>query len=534
MLAPKIMKRLLLIPLILVTLTALFAACTPVLPPVPTPAPNASPTTVAPTPTPPEPTQPPAPTAPPTPSLPAPALFDIPWDDRTPFAAGLIPAEQDALEERPFASVYHIDFTVRDDMTHVSGKLEVRYTNAETVALNEVLFRLFPNILGGEMKVTGVKVNGRDTKTLLETEDSVLRVAMPAPLQPGDQVVIAMDYDVTIPTTPGTNYAVLATMDDIMALAHAYPMIPAYDDDIGWYDDLPPNYGDVTYSDIAYYLVRASLPAGQVVQASGIELDRSESDGRQVITWAAGPMRDFYLVASPRYQVIEEKVGDTTVRAYAPGEYSAANELALDYATNALKVLNRYYGVYPFTELDVAGTPTLAGGVEYPGLIVVALQLYDPEQRFFEVATAHEVGHQWFYSVVGNDQIHHPWLDESLTQFNTLLYFEDRYGEAGYAMERMNFERRWEYIDNADIPLDLPVSAYDEAEYSGIIYGRGGLFFDELRKKIGDDAFETFQKNYYNAFKWDIATTDGLKRVAEDACGCDLTPMFEEWVYPKP
>ncbi len=474
-----------------------------------------------------------APTPSPTPAVPAPALFDIPWDDRTIFEQGLIPSQRDALKELPGASVYHIDFTVSDDLTRVDGKLEVRYTNTEDVALNEVVFRLFPNMLGGKMTVENITVNGRGTKTMLEELDSVLLVAMPGPLEPGDQVVIAMDYQVAVPTTEGRNYAVFAYLEDVLALAHAYPMIPAYDDEIGWYTEIPPNYGDVTYSDTAYYLVRASLPANQVVQASGFLVDSKEKEGRVITTWAAGPMRDFYLVSSSRYQVVEGKVGDTVVRAYAPGELSAENKMALQYAIDALKVFNRYYDVYPFTELDVAGTPTLAGGVEYPGVIVVALSVYNPAHNFFEVATAHEVGHQWFYSVVGNDQIHHPWLDESLTQYNTMLYFKEVHGDEGYRQERENQQRRWDYIDDADIPLDLPVAAYDEGQYSGIIYGRGGVFFDELRKKIGDAAFEKFQKNYYHEFQWRIATTDGLKRVAEAACDCDLTPMFEAWVYPK-
>ncbi len=475
----------------------------------------------------------PSSTATATPALPAPMLSDIPWDDRSVFEPGLIPSQRNALKELPGASVYHLDLTINEDMTHVSGKLEVRYTNTEDVNLNEIVFRLFPNILDGKMTVSDVLLNGSPTKTMQENQDSVLMVGMPYPLQPGDQAVISMNYQVEIPTTEGGNYAVLATIDGVMALAHAYPMIPAYDDENGWYVETPPNYGDVTYSDTAYYLVRASLPAGQTVDASGFEIDRKEQEGKEIITWAAGPMRDFYLVSSARYQVMEEKVGDTVVRAYAPGELGAENELALQYAIDALTTFNEAYEDYPFTELAVAGTPTTAGGVEYPGIVVVALSLYDEEQPFFEVATAHEVGHQWFYSVVGNDQIHHPWLDESLTQYNTMLYFGKVYGPAGYEEERTSQQLRWDYIDDADIPLDLPVAAYDEAEYSGIIYGRGGVFFDELRKQMGDDAFAKFQKDYYHTYKWGIATTDGLKNVAEAACNCDLTPLFEAWVYPK-
>ncbi len=510
-------------------LAFLASACNPA--PESTESLSASPSVVTPTPA--IPTQTPSPTPTPTPAIPNPTLFDTTWDDRTPFAAGLISSAQDALMTHPGASIYHLDFTISNDLTFVSGNMEVRYTNTEDVELNEVIFRLFPNILGGKMEVSDVAVNGQPTKTLLEAENSVLRVALHAPLLPGEQTVFSMSYQVHVPTTVGANYAVLSFLDDILALAHAYPMIPAYDRDQGWYTDVPPNYGDVTYNDIAYYLVRVSLPSNQIVQASGVEIDRMEEDGRQILTFAAGPMRDFYLVSSARYQIIEARSDETIFRAFSPAEQSEANKLALQYAMDAVGVFNHYYGVYPYTELDIAATPTLAGGVEYPGIIVIALSLYDPEQRFFEFATAHEAGHQWFYNVVGNDQIHHPWLDESLTQYNTLLYFKEIYGEAGYELARSSQQRRWDYIGDADIPLDLPVAAYDESEYSGIIYGRGGIFFDELRKQIGDEAFERFQKSYYRTYQWGIATTEGLKETAEEACRCDLTEMFDSWVYPS-
>ncbi len=483
----------------------------------------------------------PEPVATPTPAhhapapepLPAPTLFDIPWDDDTLFAHGLIPAEQAALSQLTQASVYHLVLDIADDMTHVRGQLEVRYTNTESVTLNDVIFRLFPNILGGSMTVDAVAVNGQGTKTLQEASDSVLRVALPAPLTPGDSVVIAMTFQVTVPTTPGNNYAVLAYMDDVLAYAHAYPMIPAYDDTIGWYTEIPSSQGDVTYGDIAYYLVRVTLPAGQIVAASGYELSRSEQNGRETLVYVAGPMRDFYLASSQRYAIIEDQVGKTTVRAYAPEELTQENQLALRYAADALATFNDIYGIYPFTEMDVVGTPTLAGGIEYPGIVAIALTLYDPEQPFFEVATAHEVGHQWFYSVVGDDQIHHPWLDESLTQYNTALYFGQIYGPDSFEQELENQRRRWNYVDHAAIALDLPVSAYSEATYGGIIYGRGGLFFDEMRKKMGNKAFEKFQKTYYETFKWRIATTADLKATAEAACQCKLDKLFDEWVYPK-
>src|SRR6266540_1131245 len=88
-------------------------------------------------------------------------LFETPWEDRSLFKSGLVTSEQSALDELKDASVYHLEFNIADDIYHITGTEEVHYTNAETVALDEVQLRLFPNILGGEMTVSDVTVDGQ-------------------------------------------------------------------------------------------------------------------------------------------------------------------------------------------------------------------------------------------------------------------------------------------------------------------------------------------------------------------------------------
>ncbi len=75
----------------------------------------------------------------------------------------------------------------------------MRYTNAESVPLDEIYFRLFPNATGGEMRVTNLTVNGRSTPTRLSYGDTALRVSLIAPLLPGDSAVIALDYVIIVP-----------------------------------------------------------------------------------------------------------------------------------------------------------------------------------------------------------------------------------------------------------------------------------------------------------------------------------------------
>ena len=482
-----------------------------------------------PTATPPPPTPTLAPTDTPAPSLPPSPVFDIGWDDRTPFAAGLLPDQQSAAEALPGASVYHLAVTIAPDMTHVSGTESVRYTNTETVTLNAVVFRLFPNILGGESTVSNLTVNETPVAPELSMENSTMRVPLADPLSPGEQVVITMDFAVTVPTTVGRNYASFAYLDGILALPHFYPMIAVFDDE-GWNAEVPPPYGDVVYADTSFFLAKITAPADLTLVTSGVTVASAVQGDSQTLTVAAGPMRDFYLAAAADFRRESQSVGQITVNSYAPAAVADANRQALGYVASALETFNTLVGEYPFTELDVIATPTTAGGIEYPGAIVLALGLYRNPKDFFEIAAVHETAHQWFYSLVGNDQIDDPWLDESLVQYMTWLFYRQKFGEAGDAQMQQVMNGYWSRADKADTPIGLPVQAYDERNYGAIVYGRGPLFFNALEERMGEKPFDEFLRIYFQRYEWGIATPAGLQSAAEDACNCDLSDLFTEWV----
>jgi hypothetical protein len=465
------------------------------------------------------------------PKLPPSTLFDVAWDDRSPFRADLVRDEQGTLESLPGASVYHIDVALSDDLTQLRGRQEVRYTNQEEKALQEIVMRLFPNLTGGALAVSNLTVNDRSVEPQLEMSDSTMRIPLPEPLLPGEQVVLGMDFSVEIPTDESSNYGTFAYLDETLALAHAFPMIAVYDDE-GWNAEIPPQSGDIVYADSSFYLVRVRAPDDLVIAASGITIGQEEIDGRQVLTMAAGPARDFYLAANPDYTVLSQQVGETTINSYAFPEISDGSALALAVAVQALETFAERFGPYPHSELDLVATPTSALGVEYPGIMAINQTIYEGSRSpFLEGTTAHEVGHQWFYNAVGNDQIDEPWLDEALVQYITMLYFEDAYGPAGREGFRESLLARWDRVDGAEIPIGMPVEAYPGPDYGAIVYGRGPLFFEALAEKLGEETFESFLRDYYETFKWNVASGQDLKALAESHCDCDLTDLFEEWVY---
>jgi hypothetical protein len=479
----------------------------------------------------------------------APFLFDIAWDDRAIFHDGLIGQAQEVLGQLPGASVYHIDLQIADDFFVLQGREQVRYTNQEDVPLDEIYFRLFANTAGGASIVSDLKVDGQDVEPVYEFEDSALRVSLPETLQPGEQVVIQMNFDVKVPREMGGNYGLFGYFDDILVLDEFYPVIPVYDDE-GWNVETPPPNADVPYFDASFYLVRVTSPDNLTVVASGVEVGREQEAGNQVLTFAAGPARGFYIAASENYIAISETIGETTVNGYALPELADGSDLAVQFAVDALQSYSERFGVYPYTEFDIASTPMQAMGMEYPGMTAIALNLYDldenvyglPARIMLESAVAHEVGHQWFYNVVGSDQVDEPWVDEAIVQYLTGLYYLDVYGPSGFQGYSDSWYDRWRRVDMADVPIGLPAGVYEGVEYGAIVYGRGPIFVDALAEEMGrspvganapagQETFDEFLRDYYQTHKWGIGTSDSFRQLAEQHCQCDLTDLFEEWVY---
>lgn len=461
--------------------------------------------------------------------------------DRTIFSAGLIASERSILDKLPGASYYQIDLHISDDFLLLEGHEAVRYTNREDVPLDEIYFRLFTNVTGGETRVSNLKVDGKPVDPKYEFADTALRVTLPEALKPGDETTIQMDFRVDVALEMGGNYGLFGYFEDVLVLDEFYPAIVVYDDE-GWNVEIPPESGDLTYYDASFYVVRVTAPKNLEMVASGIEVDSQTEEKDQTRTYVAGPARDFYIAASEEFKVISEKVGETTVNAYAISNRSDGAELALQFAVDSLENFNRRFGPYPYTEFDLVSTPLQALGIEYPGIVGISLDLYDvnaevsglPAPVILESVIAHEAAHQWFYNLVGNDQVDEPWLDEALAQYATYTYYVDMYGEANAVGYRNSWDDRWNRVDKADLPIGLPVADYaDGMEYGALVYGRGPIVVSDIGDVMGAAPFASFLKDYVAVHRWGIATTESFKHLAEEHCQCDLTEQFEAWVYAR-
>ena len=462
---------------------------------------------------------------------------DVDWADRSLYAEGLIPSEKGALRKLDGATVYHLDLNINRNLSRVTGQQQVWYTNREDVPLHEIYFRLYPNVTGGSIEIASLQVEGQAVDPAYELADSAMRVPLPTPLSPGGHVEVELAYEIEVPTEMGGNYGLFGYFQNVLVLDTFYPAVAVYDG--GWQVDLPPRTGDLTFYDASLYLVRVSAPKKLTLVASGIEVERETEGSTQVVTYAAGPARDFYIAGSAKYVQLSETVGQTTVNSYVLKGRQEEGQMALRYAVQALESFGERFGDYPYTELDVLSTPMQALGIEYPGAIGISLRLYDPKAELYgtlaiyylESVVAHEMGHQWFYNAVGNDQVNEPWVDEAVVQYVTGLYHLDSNGASAARQYRTSWQDRWDQVEAKEIPIGMPVDAYEGAEYGAIVYGRGPIFVTALAEEMGQKTFDAFLRDYYQTYKWDIGTADAFQGLAEEHCRCDLSSLFDEWVY---
>ena len=452
------------------------------------------------------------------------------------YAPALRPEFRSDLQRVAHATRYEIQASLLPgEPPRVVGSQRVRYANQETVALDDLVFRLFPNLpgFGGHMSVGELAREGVWLEARQAEPASVLHVPLRPALPPGATLELSMTFTATLPTDTSNGYALFAFADGVYALAGFYPIIPVYDDE-GWNAELTPPYGDVTFTDVAFYRVTLRAPAELTLVTSGTVLEVVESaPGIRTWTAVAGPVRDFYIAASPDYGVISREVDGTRINSYYRGAQAAAGQQALEQSSAALRLYSRRFGDYPYAELDVVPTPTNAGGIEYPGVIVVAQQLYEKQDDFFELVIAHEAAHQWWYGLVGNDQVDEPWLDEALANYSAYHYFESTSGQARADSIRQHFfEEPYQQVQatGQDRGVAGSVASFDAASYGAIVYGKGPLFFDAVRQRLGDGAFFAALRRYLASHRYGIAYPADLVAAFEESSGQSIADLYRQWI----
>lgn len=478
-----------------------------------------------------------------------------PWEDVERFKQAMRPAHANDVYEFATRDRYYVEASLvfENGVALLRGAERVRYTNNSADTLDTVVFRLYTNLamLGGRMLIYDSLVDGAPVEPAYSQRDSVLTVPLSAPLGPGDAVEIDLQFSIAAEQGMFASYGPFGYQNDLFSAPEWYPMLSVYDEGRGWWVERPKDNGDAGYGASGLHETLLTVPENFVVAMSGSQIGvEFNGDGTKTLHYVSGPMRDSLVVAGPSLGVLTsyvneatgyvgaERADDNDVQVnvlYWPGDESVAADV-LDMASDAMRIYGEKFGAYPFAEFDLAETFNLTG-IEYPGIIVVAERFWTRGNDFLEVIVAHEVGHQWFYSVVGNNQVTFPWMDEALTSYTEYVYMRNRYDERRaklYQDANMNAYTGHLRRGNPDRVLGLPVGSYVDNDYGVIVYTKGKLFYAELEDLLGRETFLKALQLYYARHKYGIVESRDILEALEDSSGVDLDASFLQKVGEFP
>jgi hypothetical protein len=479
-------------------------------------------------------------------------LPEVDWSDISLYSAAMRPEYVSDLDGFVNRNRYYIEATLElGDVVTLYGAERVRYTNRSEDTLAEVVFRLYPNLdaFSGQMNILDVTVDGQAVIPTLEERRSVLRVPLPTVLAPGDSAELVLQFNSAIEAGFSASYGEYSFQRGVYTAPEWYPVLSVYESGHGWWTERARNIqGEQTYTETGLYEVKLTADAAMTVVLSGSEIETIHNgDGTLTHHVISGPMRDSILIGSYSLSKVSGEVDGITVNMYYWNDPEVlqrserAANAGLTIAENSLATFNRDFGEYPFIEFDVVQTNTGAGGIEYPGVIVVADNFWNTGTDFFETVIAHEAGHQWWYSLVGNNQVAYPFLDESLTSFSEYVYYwamarTDRQVQQATDFVRGEQMQYNAYVGsgNPDLPLGLSTDGYVGFQYTLIIYTKGPIFFNEITDLIGRDEMYRVLHEYFRRYKYEVATIEGMLQTFEDVTGRDWDQMFYEWVGDFP
>jgi Peptidase family M1 domain len=478
------------------------------------------------------------------------ALCGVAYSQAAPPPAGLASldlADQAVALRPPFAADlrdagqwdrYTIRATLDPAKLTVSGGQLVEFTNRSAAPLSAIYFHLYPNHpgFGGRLDVTAARVDGQPVGSGVENRDTLLRLDLRQPLAPGAAARIELEFTTRSPRSASAKrYGAFNQEAGVWALADFYPLLARYFPETGWDRRPVESRGDFVVSTTALYDVTLDTPSDWSLAASGTRLGEPEnlSNGLRREQIVSGPQREFFIAALKGLDQASSTVEGTRITTYYQRDEPEAGRRSLAVAERSLRAFTKAYGPYPFGELEIVQAAlTNFLGVEYPGVVLIEQRLYEQNSRGLETTVAHEVAHQWWYGLVGNDAQGEAWLDEGLASFSQLIYYRSLGDTAQAARELQGFRDSYNALRNrgADGAMNRSPAEMRGGTYVPLVYAKAALFFEALRLQIGDAAFTRFVQGYFSGLRYREATGPDLLAAAEAGCSCELDSFYRDWV----
>lgn len=424
-------------------------------------------------------------------------------------------------------------------------------------------------------QINGIKVKYK----IFKGHEDIVVLPLVKSLFPGESLNVSTPFRVKVPSG---SISRLGHIGQSYQITQWYPKPAVYDKN-GWNPMPYLNQGEF-YSEFGSFDVSITIPENYVLGSTGDLQNASEikfmndlaqktegnlnslvaksNKGRtntpfplssvkyKTIRYTQDKVHDFAWFADKRYAVLKGSVE-------LPGTRKLVDTWALFVPQNAkhwqhaIEYLNdgTYYyslwnGNYPYSHVTaVDGTISAGGGMEYPNVTVIGNSSSKEE---LEIVIVHEVGHNWFYGIIGSNERVHGWMDEGLNTLNEVRYIQTKY-PGNTRLSDMVLNGRFhlndlDYHDMADLtyrfihtagadqPIETHSAEFSSANYGIVMYQKTGLVFYYLKDYLGDLEFDRIMHLYFDQWKFKHPQPEDLRILFENETGKDLSWFFDDLI----
>lgn len=505
-----------------------------------------------------------------------------------------------------------ITVKLNDKKHTLSAFEEIEYINHSPDSLTHIFFHIWPNayrnngtamamqndangeldfhfadsINRGFIDSLDFKVNGEFVITAPDVDNiDIIALVLKQPLAPEQKITITTPFRVKIPLGI---YSRLGHIGESYQITQWFPKPAVYDKD-GWHPMPYLSQGEF-YSEYGSYDVKITLPKNYVLGATGDLVNNPEEEAFlqkkveetealiavkdsfysiygqrhpnmefpesskefKTLHFHQENVHDFAWFADKRYHVLKGEVelphSKRKVNTWAmfTNNEKVLWSKSIEYLNDATYYYSLWNGDYPYNHVTaVDGSISAGGGMEYPNITVIG-ESYSPSG--LEQVIVHEVGHNWFYGILGSNERKHAWMDEGLNTFT-----ENRYTETKYPNQKLDLGLPDKinnkvglniygprgiydigYLTNArrnyDQAIETSSEDFTSTNYGAIVYGKTGIGMDYMLAYLGEKLFNKCMHVYFNEWKFKHPQPDDLRAVFEKETGKDLSWFFDDYI----
>ncbi|MBL4657301.1 MAG: M1 family metallopeptidase, partial [Flavobacteriales bacterium] len=437
------------------------------------------------------------------------------------------------------------------------------------------------------------KVDGQEVKWELDSNNiDICKIFLNSPLPSGGKIEISTPFLVKFPRGI---YSRLGHIGESYQVTQWYPK-PAVYDKSGWHQMPYLDQGEF-YSEFGTYDVFITLPKNYRVGSTGDLVDGEEelkwldekvAETEEYVKGISGAsslrpgkekeiddlvfplsapetktlhyhqakVHDFGWFADKRWHVLKGEVelphSKEMVQTWVMFTDAEAHlwKNGIEYMNDAVYYYSLWNGDYPYEHATaVDGALSAGGGMEYPNVTVIGTS---GDAFGLETVIMHEVGHNWFYGILGSNERDHPWMDEGLNSFNENRYVETKYPNQSLMEGQLNGRGKFlgfdafdhkdryylGYLLNArrgyDQPIEFKSHEYSYLNYGTVVYGKTALAFDYLMAYLGNDVMDKAMHKYYDTWKFKHPQPEDLRKILEEETGKNLSWFFDNLINDDP